>query len=350
MATRVRGFWTEKRLGRAIEIIGKHDDLYEALGTISTEFQHEVSYNSLAGAMGRAGKGQNLTKYLRGTRIPPPEVKFEPTSKKIAEPLIEGEVKTLILGDLHIPCQNDAFIDQAMKQDGDADQLVINGDILDVDQISTFGQRRDGSLREEYHNALTYLAEWSLTFKRNFVNWGNHDFRPESYKRRWVNQAAHFLYGNLIDNLVNGIQYGDTSGKNTGQIDLPNVYGNGGPDGWYTKIGDCVVAHPRSFYKTPGKTVLATLRYFLRREPEVSTAIIGHTHMLYREHKSQATPIKDMGDLCDYLVVEGGCLCDEMDYTKEGKLNYEKPRESGYAVLYQIDGKTVKEKTRYVRL
>jgi len=342
MTTRKRGFWTKEKLAQAVDILGDHDDMYEALTCISAELQHTITYDMLTSALARDGQGKSLTKYLSSPRIPPANVAFEPPPGKWEDPLTKGKVKTLILPDPHIPLQDDRLIERALKQDGDADQLVVPGDIFDIDQINSFGSERDSVLRREYGTALAYVVEWALMFKRVYLAWGNHEYRITRHLRKAKSPAINFLFRDIVSELANGIQFGDVSGRSTGQIDLPNVFYQPGEAGWWVRVGDAAIAHPRSFYKKEGETARRTFNYFNSRHEGISTAIIGHTHMLYHERKKTKT--------IDHLIIEAGCLCKQMTYTKEGKLNYEKPAEAGYAVLYQQDGVTDMDKTKYVDL
>jgi predicted phosphodiesterase len=311
----------------------------------------------LAGALERAGhgEGKGLTQFL-GPTLPPEStqaVEFLPPPNVAGEPLVKGEVKTLILTDLHVPCHDDKLIDAAIEADGDADQLVIGGDVLDVDQINPHGAEFDACLRDEYNYTLGRILEWSLMFKKVFVLPGNHDKWPNKWKKKRMPAAIHFLMSTLIDNLVAGRQFGDTTGKQTACLDMPNVYGDGGTHGWWVQIGDCVIAHPDSFYVKPGETVRRTLKYFHRRMEDVCACIIGHTHMLWEEAQHVRSP--NLSDKHtefppDWLAIECGCLCKHLNYTMSGRLNYQKPRQPGYAVLYQTDGVTDFDKTRYVDL
>jgi predicted phosphodiesterase len=324
---------------------------------MAAAFGKSVTYHAVVHAMKRAGFEGGLSQFMQGACDPPRLThKVEhrpPPGAEWEDPLAEGEVKTLVISDLHIPMQDDELVKIAMRRDGDADQLVVNGDLLDVDQVMIHGSERDGVLRQEYNHALSRLVEWSLMFKRVYVTWGNHDLRPERYKRKRIPIPMHFLFSTLIDNLVNGMQYGEASGKTTGQVDLPNVYGHGESGGWWVRVGDCVIAHPQSFYKRPGETARRTLRNFLFRHEGVRAAIIGHTHMLWRERvalRAPYLPPKSLHLPEDWMVIESGCLCKILNYTIEGKLNYERPRQPGYAVLYQVDGVTDMERTDYVDL
>lgn len=331
-------------------------------------------------ALQRNGIEHHLTHYIRqaGTTAIVPEemaerverVEIKPPAENWAEPLMKGEVKTLVMSDTHVPLQDEWAIREMLKRDGDADQIVWDGDIFDIDQINSFGQSRDGVLRNEYGTVLAYLMELNLMFKRVYELGGNHEFRITKYLRQRVNPALHFRFTDILEDLANGIQFGDTTGRPTGQVDLPNVFYRGGPHYWWLQVGDCVIAHPRSFSRVPNRTAFSVFEYFEQRIEGLRTVIIGHTHFLRSllvqeragppwygviEKKSAQMTEDDLvgrkwnwrGQDFDMLAIECGCLCKEMNYTSEGKISYRQKRDVGYAVLYQVDGVTDFERTEF---
>jgi predicted phosphodiesterase len=335
-----------------IEILGQHSDFDTALNEIQHHFSRPVTYEAIRGAMKRHGVPGTVGTYLKN---PSPELKQKCDCRKcdglddvpqIAEqaitrndPKVDGEVKTLIISDLHIPCHNHELVRRAINEGGD--QLIVNGDMFDMAQVSTFGRESDGAFSDEYMRGLDMVTEWSTKFHSVYLTWGNHDFRSTKLLRKRVDPGLHFCFTDVLECLAMGVQL-TAGGQRSGFRTLANVYYRPGPDGWWVRVGDAVVAHPRTFRKKECSTAHLTYDFFEPRIEHLRAAIIGHTHKLCRQIIENPEG--------ERLVMECGCLCNEMGYTKEGVLNYAPKAQPGYGVLYQENGYTDFNRTRFVAL
>jgi predicted phosphodiesterase len=243
--------------------------------------------------------------------------------KNIGRPTKKTNIKVLSLSDLHIPFENTDTIAHALKKHSDADILVINGDFLELYAVSTWPKNKNVVLKWEYQIAIEWLKLFSKTFKKVVLTSGNHEARLKSYFAAKIDPSISFLVGNdILSRLAQGEDFwGENRESLTAEMhDFSNVEYQPGLLSWYTKIGKCIFAHPRSFSKVPAKTAVNTADYFLGRE-DYQAVVIGHTHKLSKLIWK------------DKLLMESGCCCVPMDYEADGKMKYT-PQAFGYAVVY----------------
>lgn len=239
---------------------------------------------------------------------------------KVGKPVGEESIKILSLSDLHVPFENYDVIVDALKKHGDADILVVNGDFLEQYAVSKWGKSKTVLLEWEYKVALEWLKLFSSMFEEVHLVRGNHDDRLRKYIDDSVDPMIGFMINNdVLTKLAEGYDF-NAEGKLEQKHDFDNVYYQGGLLGWYTKIGECIFAHPSSFSGVPMRTVINAATSFMSNE-DFQAIVIGHTHKI--------------GKLIwrDKLLIEQGCCCVPMDYQADGKLKY-LPQAFGYAIVY----------------
>lgn len=108
---------------------------------------------------------------------------------------IKGHKRGLIIGDIHLPYQNNeaitACLNYAKKQS--IDFILINGDLCDFHQLSYFMKDpRKKRFSEELQIMTDFFAVLKKTFKcKIYFKFGNHEERYESF----LYQKAHELIG-----------------------------------------------------------------------------------------------------------------------------------------------------------
>ena len=259
----------------------------------------------------------NKIKNIKNKALKSNEQKFN----HVGRPKLKTDTKILCLSDFHIPFENPDTIMHAIENHGDADILVINGDILDQYSVSKWPKSKEILLQWEYSEAIEWFKLLAPMFKEIHITSGNHDNRLKSYFSDNIDKSVSFLVcDDLLSKLADGYDF-DNKGNLVKTYDFNNVHYNPGLLSWYTQIGKCLFVHPNSYSKVPMKTVTNVCEGMLDRE-EFQAIVIGHTHkigkIIYRNR----------------LLIEQGCCCVPLDYEADGKMRYQ-PQSFGYAVVYQ---------------
>lgn len=239
---------------------------------------------------------------------------------KVGKPVGKEVIKILSLSDLHAPFDNPDVIIDAIENHGDADVLVLNGDILEQYAVSRWGKSKTILLEWEYKVAIEWMKLFSEIFEEVHLVRGNHDDRLSKYLSNAVDPMVGFMMNNdVLTKLADGQDF-NSKGKLEKIHDFDNVYYSGGLLGWYTKIGKCIFAHPSGSSGIPMRTVISAATSLMTSE-DFQALIIGHTHK--------------MGKIIwrDKLLIEQGCCCVPLDYQSDGTMKY-LPQAFGYAVVY----------------
>lgn len=226
------------------------------------------------------------------------------TNKKIKEDnKIKKIKKVMILNDIHIPYQLDDLIDRIKEYYNDEiDDIILGGDIIDCESLSTYEKKYKVQLSTELEMAEKFLNELKEEFKPDNIYYigGNHD--KYRYERVVENLKEKDLYCLLPDSLI---------------VEMSErVEGVTPIDHWYGKLYDnLIVCHPKNFSNVPSKVAEQCAEYFCNRgvAEKGDVIILGHTHKF---GQIIATRRNNM------LVVENGCLCKDMDYADTGRLSY----------------------------
>lgn len=252
-------------------------------------------------------------------------------------------VKTLIISDLHIPFELvglDTLIGSLSEQ---FDNLVINGDFLDMFSMSTFSKDADIPLYAEVERGMAYLSKWSKQFDKLIFNKGNHEMRAEREfgKNDKFNRIMFMNNFDVLDYIVSGLKYADfneKAGAGTHMDDIDDFMSRI----TYTKstackIGDAIIAHPTTYSAVPSKTVSMAIDYYKERIPNIKAVIIGHTHHVAK------IMFKDV------IGIESGSLCGTLPYENQGGIKM-RTQENGIVFLVQKDGITDPNATMFFSL
>ena len=238
---------------------------------------------------------------------------------KVGKAVGREKIKILSLSDLHAPFENYDILVDALENHSDADILVINGDFLEQYAVSKWGKTKTLLLEWEYKVAIEWMKVFSDMFEEVHLVRGNHDDRLKKYLADSIDPMVGFMVNDdVLSKIAEGYDFNE-EGKLVQTHNFNNVYYEGGLLGWYTKIGQCIFAHPSAFSGVPMRTVISTATSFENTE-DFQAIVIGHTHKI--------------GKLIwkDKLLMEQGCCCVPMDYQSDGKIKY-LPQSFGYAIV-----------------
>ena len=237
----------------------------------------------------------------------------------------DANKKILCLSDLHMPFENDVVIRDAMERHGDADTLVLNGDIMDLSIFSKFSQDSYSLWRSTYEHALEWMIYFAQKFSRIVLIAGNHDLRAKKYFERRVNpDVLPLVSSDILSLLANGYGFAP-DGQMEKMYDFGNLFYEPGVINWYAKIGNAIFVHPSFYSSIPMRTAINADTYFSGFE-QYDCLIVSHTHNSGRFVRNKK------------LLIEQGACCYPMEYAFSGR-SHSRLWSFGYAVLHMdMDG------------
>lgn len=222
------------------------------------------------------------------------------------------KIKVLYMADLHIPFTVYDLVKHIIKEHSDANILILNGDLLDLFNVSTFAKDKTIALKRELQEGRDFLELVSKIFDDVIIVEGNHERRLRNYIKNVIPVDLHFLFP---QDVLEVIQQGTV----LKQEPLDNVHVVGS---WWIKLFDTIYAHPDNFNQGQMKTAVLTSEHFkLVKNIPHRALVIGHTH--------QAGKIIDRGT----MLMETGCLQHDVDY-KHGSKFIKTTWTRAHAVLY----------------
>jgi len=253
--------------------------------------------------------------------------------------------RILAISDLHVPYHYPAGVFKRYSEN--VDTLVLNGDIMDCQSISSFPKKYRISFIEEMIEAREYLIELIGLIKprKVIITKGNHEHRMLRYLSERLNEdIVNLMPDSPMDLIINdGFRNNDRM-KHTEAYYPPlaeifkeqniDVHYNGD---WYCRVGNVIFAHPLSYSSSMMKTTEKAVTYFSRTENRTFTAIVmAHTHKV------------GFFKLGNIKMYEQGCCCkiDMLDYAN-GKL--QDPQQNGYMYIsLNKDGDIIEDKTKLI--
>lgn len=239
---------------------------------------------------------------------------------------MDGISKKLILSDLHIPFVREDILDIVEKHKDEIDEIVINGDIIDCGEISSFPDVGKYHMDDEMamtHDLLTKIDNITPNIPKT-LNFGNHEMRWRRYLANTGTVLNSFHSTNILHEICGGFTLHDH---------LRNIETHYKPlenftviDDWWFKLNDVIICHPISFSKVKGRTATMSVDYFIQQGQDFNAVIVGHTHQ-----RQQIT-------YYDKVAIEQGCLCLPMSYSTSGKLTYS-PQGNGYFLATFVNDK-----------
>lgn len=218
--------------------------------------------------------------------------------------------KILSLSDIHSPYADIKNIDRAIKENLDADIVLISGDLLDNEAMGNYDNITEWEISEEFGQVRKILNVLNDNFKHIVVIEGNHEGRFSRYVCKNIKPSLRDF---AIDRL-NPLKYITEKYENIKLVNFNTV-----------QIGSCVFKHPHKYNNQEMKTIVNE-REILKANSDLlpnenfNLIMIGHTHMAGEYFYN------------DVKLIEQGCLCQTPDY----RVNEPTKRRwvSGYGIVY----------------
>lgn len=250
--------------------------------------------------------------------------------KKVEEESFDKSI--LFINDIHCPFERSDMLDIITKHAHEITTLVIGGDLMDCESISSFPKINRISLTEELIYTYEFLKKIRKILNKDqkiiMIN-GNHEERLHKMISKMAEKELQtFLNPNILEMFVEGFTIYKDGKKNK----YEGIEGITLIPHWYVLIDDIVVCHPKDFSKTKGKMLENVAGHFINKGFEFSTIIFGHTH-------KASQGVVDRFE--NKYVVENPCLCMPHSYSDCGKLGYS-PQTYGYTIIKYNDNEKVK--------
>jgi predicted phosphodiesterase len=252
--------------------------------------------------------------------------------------------RILSISDTHVPFQ--LPIETYKDYRGQVDILQLNGDIVDMQQISKFPKSYRISVMEEIIQGRQYIIDLIeyIKPKKVVVNYGNHDIRFQNYLSKHLDSDLLELMPQTALDLifVDGFNHYDKRSKTkTNYEPLQKVLTDVEIDytgNWFCQIGEAIFCHPSAFSTGIMKTAEKAMYFFRNEGYDFTSLVMAHTHRV-GEYTVGNTTIYEQGASCDTK---------KMHYTDGNLTNSQK---EGFVFICQDDnGRVIKDKTKLVVL
>lgn len=254
-------------------------------------------------------------------------------------PIIEKQNnKILVISDLHVPYVDHEKMWKAVDKGVEAgcNILVINGDYLNADGLSTHAKFKHQSFEEELAFGVAILEQLREKFETVYLLDDNH---VHARWRRWLGEKVpadrHFLLIHPYDYMVRGMDNVIRAGQT--HESYPDELSH------FLILGDVMFSHAFVSGKD-GESVRKVQSWYSKWKytlglNTVKVFIHGHVH----SHTIQHEP--------DGAVIQIGCLAslEGLRYSMEGDLRYSPPV-YGTVILEQENGKTILDSIQLIRL
>jgi hypothetical protein len=253
---------------------------------------------------------------IEGYTLPPTKMVNGMEFSEYIETMRVGHRKTLVMSDLHIPFQNDDYIQHAVESNLTADLVVLNGDLMDAYALSTFVKSIDVPIYSEIDGIVRVFKWLSELFPNAFIviTEGNHEGRVARRLLPMMPAGLAFLANDDIMSLL--------------ARPFPNIVATGD---WFFQVADAIYAHADSASGVAAKPALDVLNWFIAHQEQeglepFTLTLQAHTHRVAVVYQGK------------YKAMETGCLCAPMSYARTTKHRF--PQQQGYVVVQQEQGKT----------
>jgi predicted phosphodiesterase len=252
--------------------------------------------------------------------------------------------RILSISDLHIPFHlpletYKEFVNQV-------DILQLNGDIVDMFQISRFPKTYRVSVMEEIIQGRQFIIDLIefIKPKKVIVTYGNHDLRFQSYLSKNLDSDLLELMPQTALELIfeDGFNHYDKRSRikiwyeplNRIFEDIDINY----TKKWYCQIGNTLFCHPNTFSSAMLKTAEKAMYFFRNEGIFFNSLVLAHTHRS-GEYTIGNTTIYEQGTCSDTK---------QLNYMDGQLVNSQK---EGFIYICQDDkGNVIKDKTRLIVL
>lgn len=236
--------------------------------------------------------------------------------------------KILSMSDIHFPFARVDLLQQIIDTHHDADEVVLNGDIVEGYAYSSYNKSRSVYAVDEYNCMFAFVGELLKIFPHITLVEGNHEDRLARYlSRLGVGEAQNSLFRpSIMSRIANGEELDEHGATRSIHQDYRDHITFREKERWWTKIGQTIFIHPSSkITSAPGFAVGRWHQAFSNRFPSdyYDSMVCGHTHAVYK------------GVIEGKLLIEEGCLSGFMDYEWSRQEVSLLKAMNGYAVIYQ---------------
>lgn len=285
---------------------------------------------------------------MLGLDITPDQLRKQAVGYEKYDNHIHGynSVSTTILSvsDLHVPFQlpKELLSDYVNR----TDILQLNGDISDMQSISTFPKAYRVSPMEEIIETRKYLIELIeyINPKKVVITYGNHDIRFQSYLAKNLDSDLLELMPKTSLELifVDGFRHFDKRERTKVEYKpLKDVFENieiDYTDNWYCQINDTIFCHPLAYSSGILKTAEKAMLWFRNENFDFRRLVMAHTH-----RSGQYT-------IGNTTIYEQGAFCDvKKNNYSDGKL-FNSQKEGFIFMCQDHEGKTIDDKTKLIVL
>lgn len=257
----------------------------------------------------------------------------------------DGEELWIVASDFHAPYHNDDAVQWMIKKTfRKAKGIIIGGDIADMFYFSKYMKFKQhfGPL-EELMRVQALLRTLSEAYENVILMRGNHDDRFIKYLKRMglpveVVEVFDYLHGQHSLHPIYVLARG-----------LPNVQvvepvnKDFAEFGYLYQHGDAVISHAEKYSQQCNKAVSDVIHSLMSYH--LTENVLQPFRVVVQCHTHQAGLT-----FCDYGVVgiENGCLSMTPDYTGSSKNLPRRRPVLGYTELYQVNGVSDLQKTRFM--
>ena len=251
--------------------------------------------------------------------------------RKMIDALVTFDKNVLVMNDLHTPFERSDVLDVIRKHADEIDTLVLGGDIMDCESVSSFPAIDRLSLYEELDYTHKFLSEVRgiIPNARIIMIRGNHEERlHKDIARMQKKQLQKLLNPEILEMFIDGFYLYEDGSKEyyepiEGLTYIPSYYVN---------IDEkLIVAHPKSFSQSKGTILEKAVQHFLNYNEQFDVVVFGHTHK-----QCSGTVERHTGK----FAVENSCMCKPHSYAKNGSLAYT-PQSYGYCIVRYNDDEPV---------
>lgn len=238
----------------------------------------------------------------------------------------------MIINDVHLPFEREDFLEIIIRHANEIDTLVIGGDFMDCETISSFPKINRTTLTDELiysYNLMKKIRKILNNGQKIVMINGNHEERLKMMiSKMHEKDLQKFINPNILEMLVDGFTLYDNGKK----LKYEGIEGITYVPHWYVNIDNkIIVSHPKDFSSVDGKMCEKTSEHFLNKHEEFEVLVFAHTHKYSQMKVSRRQGV---------YVVENGCLCKNHEYADCGKLGYT-PQDYCYTIIKYNDSENI---------